>query len=331
MFRTDQPTAASSLPTPAAAGTPGYFTNGNPGTGTPGTVVDQDFLNMVQEELCNVVTSAGGTLSKTNHSQVYAALLSIASSAANITGSYKNLVGSWSSTTTATWTADAVILKNSSGGPAVVPALNVSINTANTVGSLGGLDSGSLAASTWYYVHAVSNGTAPGAIISLSRTAPGLPSGYTEFAPISCIYLDGSKNIRGFLQNGDQFQHKVGSNLANAPILISGQQGNTNTPTWVAASVSNFVPPTAYSIKVFLYGVFGGPEAMVAPNSNYGAFNSTTNPPPIMIANSSGSSQGNSISAEFILESSNVYYAVFPSAGSGAANAGLACLGWRGF
>lgn len=70
MFQTDQSTAAASLPTPAAAGTPGYFTNGNPGTGVAATILDADFMNMVMLELTNIVTAGGLTPSKTTYTQV---------------------------------------------------------------------------------------------------------------------------------------------------------------------------------------------------------------------------------------------------------------------
>jgi len=77
MYQIDVITAASSLPTPAAAGTPGYFTDGNPGTGTPATIVPADFLNAVQAELLNLLSSAGITPSKTNRTQVLAAIKAV--------------------------------------------------------------------------------------------------------------------------------------------------------------------------------------------------------------------------------------------------------------
>ncbi|NYH21376.1 gp53-like domain-containing protein [Paraburkholderia bryophila] len=74
MYQTDQATAAASLPTPAAAGTQGFFTNGNPATGVAATILDADFMNMLMMELANIVTSAGLTLSKTTYNQVLAAI-----------------------------------------------------------------------------------------------------------------------------------------------------------------------------------------------------------------------------------------------------------------
>jgi hypothetical protein len=74
MFQTDQATAANTLPTPSAAGTPGYFTNGNPASGVAATILDADFMNMIMMELSNVVTGAGIALSKTAYNQVLAAI-----------------------------------------------------------------------------------------------------------------------------------------------------------------------------------------------------------------------------------------------------------------
>lgn len=74
MFRIDVPTAAGIIPVPAAPGTPGYFTNGNPGTSTPATIVDQDFLNMIQEELYAIATALGASPSKTVRNQCLTAI-----------------------------------------------------------------------------------------------------------------------------------------------------------------------------------------------------------------------------------------------------------------
>lgn len=72
MHRIDTATAVVSLPTPAAVGTPGYFSKGNPGPGTPSdpTSFDQDWCNSVQEEICNVIEAAGLTLTKSVRTQL---------------------------------------------------------------------------------------------------------------------------------------------------------------------------------------------------------------------------------------------------------------------
>lgn len=74
MQRIDHSTAVAVRPAPAAAGTPGYFTGGDPATGQKATVVTADFLNMVQEELIAILTAAGVVPDKASLSQVLTAL-----------------------------------------------------------------------------------------------------------------------------------------------------------------------------------------------------------------------------------------------------------------
>ena len=76
MYRIDNATATSTLPTPLAPGpvTKGYFQSGNPGIGQLATTVDRDWANATQEEFCTVIEAAGITLSKNDHTQLYQAL-----------------------------------------------------------------------------------------------------------------------------------------------------------------------------------------------------------------------------------------------------------------
>lgn len=59
MQRVCHPSAATALPTPAPAASPGYFGRGNPLNGAMATVVTADFLNGVAEELIATIESAG--------------------------------------------------------------------------------------------------------------------------------------------------------------------------------------------------------------------------------------------------------------------------------
>ncbi|RAS35869.1 hypothetical protein [Paraburkholderia bryophila] len=74
MYRIDDPTASTTLPTPEAALAEGYFTEGNPGTGTPATLERASWFNMIQEELRAIVVAAGLTPSKTTYNQVFLAI-----------------------------------------------------------------------------------------------------------------------------------------------------------------------------------------------------------------------------------------------------------------
>lgn len=77
MYRIDDSTAATSLPVPETDGSEGYFTEGNPATGTPATNVRGSWLNMIQEELRAIVVAAGLTPSKTVYTQVRDAIASM--------------------------------------------------------------------------------------------------------------------------------------------------------------------------------------------------------------------------------------------------------------
>ncbi|HBC8322444.1 TPA: carbohydrate kinase [Escherichia coli] len=50
------------------------FTRGNPQTGTPATDLDDDYFDMLQEELCSVVEASGSSLEKGRHDQLLTAL-----------------------------------------------------------------------------------------------------------------------------------------------------------------------------------------------------------------------------------------------------------------
>jgi len=71
MFRIDDTdaTVVSPFPLPAA-GTEGYFTEGNPSTGVPATKVTEEWLNAIQEEIAHAIESLGGTLDKTDSNQL---------------------------------------------------------------------------------------------------------------------------------------------------------------------------------------------------------------------------------------------------------------------
>jgi len=95
MFRIDDPTASATLPAPSAAGTPGYFTGGDPATGEQPTTVTQDWANMVQEELMAIIVAALIAPDKTNRGQVLAAILKLIGTANfSPTGHVKISIGS---------------------------------------------------------------------------------------------------------------------------------------------------------------------------------------------------------------------------------------------
>lgn len=81
MQRIDIASAVGSLPAPAAPGTPGYFQNNNALAGTPGTEIDADWMNMVQEEILAVIVAAGESPSKSTYTQLRDAINTLAGAA----------------------------------------------------------------------------------------------------------------------------------------------------------------------------------------------------------------------------------------------------------
>ena len=64
-------------------------TRGNPQTGTPATDLDDDYFDMLQEELCSVVEASGASLEKGRHDQLLTALRALLLSRKNPFGDIK--------------------------------------------------------------------------------------------------------------------------------------------------------------------------------------------------------------------------------------------------
>jgi len=226
-------------------------------------------------------------------------------------------------------TAGNVALYNNAGGYFTASSVNVSLSI-NTSGA-NGLDTGAVAASTWYYVYVIYNPTTTttAGLFSLSSTAPTLPSGYTFFARVGAVRTDssGSKYLLNTLQYGNEVTYIVtaGSNSTTIPIIASGVTGTYTSNvsvTYASVSVAALVPPTASHIHVRL-----NPNALntgsaytgIASSTAYGAGNSTS--PGTISTDNTGQQAGPA--AMMALESTSV--GVYISAAGGAAF----CRGWR--
>lgn len=77
MYQIDVASAATTLPASSAAGTPGFFTDGNPATGVQATIVPAEFMNSLMLEILNVLAAASIAPAKGNHAQLLAAITAI--------------------------------------------------------------------------------------------------------------------------------------------------------------------------------------------------------------------------------------------------------------
>lgn len=449
MYQIDNSSAAAVIPASTPAGTPGYFTDGNPATGVAPTILPAEFMNMVMMEILGVLSAAGVTPSKSVFTQLTTAIRAInkqaiiltdtgtagAYAAANtpaltslpasgyiqrinianlnlgastyspdgltakpiyglglqplqggelpagvavfmylvqagvnggngawilieslggssqvatatksqhavplgqaqtlvaagpsIQGAFKNLALSTTGTNASvTITADEIIVENASNQYQTLRAISVTASTAGTL--VNGLDTGTIAVSTWYSVWVIWNGTTTASLLSLSATAPTMPSGYTHKARVGWIRTDATANKYplSFIQNGKNVQYKVatGSNVVSLPVIANGTAGAIATPpTWVAVGISSIVPPTASRIKLYGANTTVNPGTIIAaPNNSY-AGTATGTPPPLVMSNA-GSSPTTTY-CEFVIESTNIYWA-----SAGTAGQSLICLGWE--
>lgn len=240
--------------------------------------------------------------------------------ASPIAGGYKGLVIANNSGTPDTkidLTAAAVTVETSGGVAYRLSSVSVTINAATT--GANALDTGALAADTWYAVYVIYNpSTATTAgLVSTSFSSPTLPSGYTASARLGAFMTDSSSYFYRLKQAGNRAVYVVtaGTNTAATRLMISGTLGSALIPTWVAQSVSAFVPPTASSIIVCLAIYSDNYVSIVAPNNSYGAYSDVTNPPPISRLSRT------SVTQDMLLESTNIYVAL------GGTNA-VRCAGW---
>jgi hypothetical protein len=130
----------------------------------------------------------------------------------------------------------------------------ISANTATVinfaVNGLNGLDIGTIAASTFYYIYVIadsSNKHPSGCLASLSATAPTLPFGYDSIRVIGCALTDGSSHLLSFYMsgtgNGRNFQW-------DAPIAVTVTASGTST-TYSAMDLSTGVPASKFG-RVYL-------------------------------------------------------------------------------
>ena len=159
MYQIDNNTAAAAQPASTPVGTPGFFTDGNPATNVPATVVTAEWLNSVQQELINAVLGAGITPDKTKFNQLAAAM------AGRFVG-MQRFVASGTYTPTPGTTRIIVEVQGGGGGGGGVP-----ITTATQFSIGGGGASGAYAKSF------LTNGFSGGIAVTIGAGGAGAAGG----------------------------------------------------------------------------------------------------------------------------------------------------------
>lgn len=212
--------------------------------------------------------------------------------------------------------------------PIHLGSVTLTLNMA-TLGA-NGLDTGALAASTWYAVFIIAGPSGTAALASLSPTAPALPAGYTVFSRVGWIRTDGSASMypMAFTQAGSRVQYTVtaAGNVKALPGRLTGLAGtfSATAPVWEQLVMGTLVPPTASAVRLAINnnntGVTPLAQVFMAPNPNFGGIASASqNIPPIAVSLAGAEI----VECELNLESSSIY--VVSSTGAMF----IACIGWE--
>lgn len=141
-----------------------------------------------------------------------------------------------------------VVLEDASTIPNTLRAVSSSTFTINT-GTTGanGLDTGTLGASTWYYIYLIATpgGTLAG-LMSTNSSTPTMPSGYTYKALLGAAVTTGSSIFQAAFV---QLDKTVWIALQN----VFTNKAVTTINTYQSQSLSTIVPPIAKSWS----GIFG--------------------------------------------------------------------------
>ena len=174
-------------------------------------------------------------------------------SASSTTTASRNLAVTVGSVTTISAAADEVVVKDVSGSATLL--FNVNVSAAINAGVVpGGLDAGTAAAATWYYLFVIWNGTSATGLLSLSKTAPVLPTGYGAKALVGAVYNNSTvADLQHSITYGGVTKFKSG--LFPLPVASGPQLPTLNA----ASSVLHNLGAVPSSFRWFLVNVT--PEA----------------------------------------------------------------------
>lgn len=254
----------------------------------------------------------------------------------SIAGGFKALLiknNASAPTTTMDITADQITVEEIATGRAHRLS-SVSVSPVMTASGANGLDTGTIVNNviTWYYEYVIYNpvtDVAAGLFSAQSNCASvTMPLGYTFCARVGAVRTDGAATARwmGIRQAGRTASYAVGTAQTTFPPMIAF--GNAGAPLssngQIAASVANFVPPTAVAIDIQL--ALRNVGAMTAgATNNFGGINSTTSAP--LVASYCAACTGGSAMVtvgRIQLESGSVYWA-----NNAATDGQLVARGWE--
>jgi hypothetical protein len=175
-------------------------------------------------------------------------------------------------------------------GTEPVAAGTGTVTITTSTSGVAGLDTGTIAASTFYAVYAIgdSNNINPGtALISANLTSPVFPSGYDMKKRIGYIKTDGSANILAFRQDGVGLDRWMWYDASIATSVTAGSSATyaavdasaslpSSTPTMVNWACV-FTPTAAGNTLVLVPGTSTSTNGYASASGAVGAVAETVN------------------------------------------------------
>ncbi len=167
-------------------------------------------------------------------------------------GHVSGLVVARASNSTVDVDAASVVTENSAGILQESRSVNLTLNLASS--GANGLDTGSEANSTWYFVWVIAkaDGTVAG-LLSVSSTNPTLPTGYTYKRLVSAAYNGSDGHLIAFRQDGENVNYGVAFN-----VLAAGSATTYGTGVSLASATPSIASEARLYIRGFATANTGG-------------------------------------------------------------------------
>ncbi|XVJ50897.1 MAG: hypothetical protein HEQ32_01925 [Vampirovibrio sp.] len=208
------------------------------------------YLKKVAEQVQYLIEQAGLTFDNATNTQLATAINTLLTPLQTLgKDSIQGTTPLWASTTTITM---GTLSCMDSLRTSLINCSSATLNFGTT--GLNGLDTGSIASATWYYIYAILNPTtlATGYLASTSPTSPTLPSGFTKFRLLTAVTtLAGSAVLDNVAWFNWGNKHTVRyDNTTTDKLLLNA--GTATTFTTIAASST--APVGATQLQLAVYG-----------------------------------------------------------------------------